>query len=197
MQTTKVGPWSPEEDARLAEILPHHTYAEIAEILGRTFYSVKTRALKSLKMNKGGAWRSFEKKFSMNTDKSGDCWLWTGSHNKQGYGTLSHLGAVWFAHRASLYIHNGRLPRNMLVLHKCDVKACVNPEHLYIGTYSNNVRDMLERSTNSQRVNPDIARTIKFMCNTGLLDKEVAAILGFSRMTVRRVRKGQTWGFVE
>jgi hypothetical protein len=74
------------------------------------------------------------------------CWLWTGAVDLNGYGQLTFRGAHLRAHRASLESHIGAIPPGMLVCHRCDVRSCVNPAHLYAGTYSDNRRDTLARS---------------------------------------------------
>lgn len=67
------------------------------------------------------------------------CHLWTGTEN---YGVLSVSGTPYFAHRLSWVIYNGAIPDGMNVLHRCDVSCCVNPQHLFLGTQLDNVRDM-------------------------------------------------------
>ncbi len=73
------------------------------------------------------------------------CWLWTGSGNQRGYGLFFVNRKCISTHRASWVIHNGEIPKKMHVLHKCDVPACVNPQHLFIGTHQDNMRDMMEK----------------------------------------------------
>jgi hypothetical protein len=82
----------------------------------------------------------------------GPCWLWTGAmkHGKWAYGVLggSIRGkAPKLAHRISWEIHNGPIPDNKLVLHRCDLVngPCVNPDHLFLGTFKDNTRDMLAK----------------------------------------------------
>lgn len=74
------------------------------------------------------------------------CWNWAGSTNGKGYGQMTFRGRGITAHKASYEAHIGPIPSGMLILHKCDNRACINPEHLYAGTYKDNRRDMLERS---------------------------------------------------
>lgn len=77
--------------------------------------------------------------------KSDGCWLWTGSRQRNGYGFLfagtrkePHPER---AHRVSWRIHFGEIPDGLWVLHKCDNPPCVNPEHLFLGTRTDNMRD--------------------------------------------------------
>jgi hypothetical protein len=75
------------------------------------------------------------------------CWIWTAALGATGYGRF-HLGVRGRpieAHRAAWEIYRGPIPRDGLVLHKCDVRACVNPAHLYIGNKSDNITDWRTR----------------------------------------------------
>jgi HNH endonuclease len=78
------------------------------------------------------------------------CWLWRGAINSRGYGSFCWYpephGQRWIgAHRASYILANGDIPDDLVVRHCCDVRICVRPEHLLIGTYAQNTADMLER----------------------------------------------------
>ena len=77
-----------------------------------------------------------------------ECWLWTASVNVGGYGRLAdkNLPAGYrLAHRFSYELHYGSIPRGMIICHRCDVPRCVNPEHLFIGTDADNMRDMIAK----------------------------------------------------
>lgn len=72
-----------------------------------------------------------------------DCWLWNASVNNKGYGHihLGHRNGHRYAHRVSWELNVGPIPRGLMVLHKCDTPRCVKPEHLFVGTQLDNMRD--------------------------------------------------------
>ena len=77
---------------------------------------------------------------------SGGCWIWTAGKLPNGYGRTNRVRAgSRLAHRAAYAAAHGTPPPNMVVRHKCDVRACVNPDHLEIGTVADNNRDTLQR----------------------------------------------------
>jgi hypothetical protein len=79
-------------------------------------------------------------------DENG-CWVWTGSTQNSGYGKLLGFdGKTISAHRASWLLHHGDIPGNLQVLHTCDNRSCVNPDHLFLGTASDNMRDCSEKN---------------------------------------------------
>lgn len=87
------------------------------------------------------------------TEKRDGCWRWNGTRAPNGYGMLFVDNLVsqvrsrrtMSAHRFSYLLHYGGLPEGMYICHKCDVKDCVNPDHLYAGTPKQNIQDTLER----------------------------------------------------
>jgi HNH endonuclease len=76
------------------------------------------------------------------------CWLWPATFNRQGYGVLFYGGKpqrVLKAHRLSYELFVGPIPPGMDVCHRCDVPACINPMHLWIGTRGENIRDAVRK----------------------------------------------------
>lgn len=71
------------------------------------------------------------------------CWLWQGSMGKNGYGRMQADAQRWAAHRLAWTIVRGHIPPGKCVLHKCDTPACVNPQHLYLGTPRDNGYDRI------------------------------------------------------
>jgi hypothetical protein len=84
------------------------------------------------------------------------CWIWMGSCQKNGYGYLNqNLGYKKNkhirAHRASWIVHRGEIDSGLHVLHRCDVPQCVNPDHLFLGTPTDNMRDAAKKGRTSRR----------------------------------------------
>jgi hypothetical protein len=77
--------------------------------------------------------------------KTESCWLWTGNIMSSGYGRFTYKGKRWVTHVLSYTMHNGSIANGLYVLHKCDVPACVNPGHLFLGTQADNVLDMHQK----------------------------------------------------
>ena len=73
------------------------------------------------------------------------CWIWTGSKDKDGYGLFHARPNHQKAHRFSYELFKGAIGKDLLVCHKCDNPSCVNPKHLWLGTYHDNLKDMYNK----------------------------------------------------
>ncbi len=78
-----------------------------------------------------------------------DCWIWSKTKNNFGYGVVSFKGKKEKAHRISYEIFKEPIPKGMYVLHRCDEPRCVNPDHLWLGTQGDNMRDMHKKKRHS------------------------------------------------
>lgn len=79
--------------------------------------------------------------FISNVSKKGGCWLWEGRTSTSGYGVLSIKGQEVYAHRWAFEFYKNQSPKDKLVCHKCDIKTCVNPRHLFLGDHKINALD--------------------------------------------------------
>jgi len=80
-------------------------------------------------------------RLDMYTDKTGDCWVWTGPLNDQGYGIINTVHKRIRAHRASYELAYGPIPEGMLIDHRCYTPACVKPPHLRVCTQKQNMEN--------------------------------------------------------
>lgn len=94
---------------------------------------------------------SLEDRFWSKVDKSGECWLWTGSADESGYGSFRVGKKIEYAHRVSYSIANGvslsweGYSAKSSVCHRCDNPRCVNPAHLFLGTHTDNMSDCVSK----------------------------------------------------
>lgn len=104
---------------------------------------------------KGPRPKSLAERFWPKVDQRGDCWLWTGSINNYGYGMIAaggRGGKVLKAHRVAWELTHGPVPDGLEVCHTCDQPRCVNPAHLWLGTHTENVRDMWRKGRGARLV---------------------------------------------
>lgn len=121
------------------------------------------------------------------------CWLWTSSLNAGGYGQKGRK----VAHRVSYEIHKGPIPVGMCVCHRCDQPSCVNPDHLFLGTRSDNMRDMSRKGRGvnpSAKMNMELAREIrKIRETTGMLYKDIGKMFGINRAAAGSIGRNASW----
>ncbi len=148
------------------------------------------------------------------------CWLWTENLNMWGYGKVCIQKKHWIAHRASFKIFNKKdIPRGMFVLHKCDVRSCVNPEHLFLGTHKENMKDMVKKGRaatgdrNTSRKNPhlqargskhyfaklnekDVFKIKLLLAKKTLTQKQIGAMFNTTSRNINNINVGLTWRHV-
>jgi hypothetical protein len=142
---------------------------------------------------------------SMPEPNSG-CWLWTIYTDDIGYGRASLAGLRENkAHRIAWTLCRGPIPAGMKVLHRCDTRCCVNPDHLFLGTQADNVADMTRKgrgrtlprfgSKNPMaRLDEDQVWAIRAMLGAKMFSQiEVARSYGVSPATISRIANNQTW----
>jgi hypothetical protein len=130
------------------------------------------------------------------------CWLWTGNLDSYGYGRFGKRKAIHKAHRISYVMHKGEIPTGMCVLHHCDTPSCVNPDHLYAGTHTDNNKDKVQRNRQAKgekmgaaKLTPALVRDIRVIAKV-FPDRFIAKHLGIGRTTITHIIKGVTWRHV-
>jgi hypothetical protein len=124
------------------------------------------------------------------------CWLWTGSTNPRGYGQFcKRRGHPTGAHRVAWEIENGPIPPGAMICHHCDVPACVNPEHLFLGDARLNGQDASEKGRLGTRITPHIASTAEAMARSGRSLKEIARATGVGRIAISAFLRGERVAF--
>ena len=153
---------------------------------------------------------AFLDKFWIRVQKGDGCWLWIGSRLPTGYGRFYPNGRVgMYAHRVSWEIaNNHQIPHGLCVMHSCDTPACVNPEHLRVGTQAENMQDMFERGRqgyygspgekhpNSKLTNEQV-REIREMWRTrrssGLTKVEIGRMYGVTKNNIDLIVRRISW----
>lgn len=144
----------------------------------------------------------FESKFI----KSDGCWIWIGclrgkAAEGNNYGSFKIGQTNYLAHRVSYTLYKGEIPEGLCVLHSCDNPLCVNPDHLSLGTHSQNMADMKNKSrgTNGEKsyhnkLKAWQVKAIRFFKEYyGYFNYELAEIYGVSTTTITQIVNRKLW----
>jgi hypothetical protein len=149
--------------------------------------------------------------FARNSNHGGDgCWLWTGHKDAYGYGVIDCADTKnTKAHRFSWEKNVGPIPAGLYVLHHCDTPACTRPDHLFLGTHSDNMRDAASKGRLDQQVNPlrrraalsilspaDV-RAIRSEIALGVKQIDLARRYGVTKHAIWRIVHNLNWVDVE
>lgn len=153
-----------------------------------------------------------EDRFWRFAPKGPGCWEWQGGILSTGYGQFRvAVGKSLSAHRASWRIHHGEIPAGLCVLHKCDNRKCVNPDHLFLGTRQENMADMVAKGRGLGRgggrkgfrpkehghlakLNPELATEIKELYAAGgHTHQTLAAKYGVARANITRILNNKSF----
>lgn len=138
--------------------------------------------------------------FHLRVRKSSGCWEWIGSLASNGYGLYptykKYLGTPW-AHRIAYILFHGPIPHGMVVMHSCDNKLCVNPQHLSIGTQLDNESDKINKGRQlsgdrhpQAKLTVEQVRVIRVENGTY---KELAAKYGVAPSQICVIKRGRAW----
>lgn len=142
--------------------------------------------------------------FRSEPELNSGCRLWNGTTDQDGYGLIWIGGLRFRAHRIAWSAANGSIPPGMFVCHRCDTTACVNPDHLWVGTSADNVADRVAkgRSWNGgqqgernagAKITTKEALAIVARLDAGERYLSIAQDFGISTGTVRSINAGETW----
>ncbi len=139
------------------------------------------------------------------------CWLWLagitgGFGGYNSYGTISFEGKQWKAHRASYKAFKGAIPVGMEICHSCDMPICVNPDHLFIGTHLENMRDRDRKGRRqaprgarigTAKLSENKVREIKLILLSGIETQiEIADRFGVDQTTISLIKNGKLWSHI-
>lgn len=132
------------------------------------------------------------------------CWMWMACTNRRNYGIMGIVSAPWLAHRYSYERFVGPIPDGLEVLHNCDNPSCVNPDHLRVGTQTENMRDMDMRGRRvntpqrgerhgCSKLTADNVNSIRLRHSSPKDTATLALEFGVSTSAVRRIISGKNW----
>jgi hypothetical protein len=129
--------------------------------------------------------------------KDDGCWMWKGyrHHKYAPYGWFWFKGKYEYAHRMAWRLFRGEIPKGLFVCHHCDVMGCVNPDHLFLGTQDDNMKDAAKKNRpvgnrKGRRLSEDNVSEIRFGVGTY---EELARRFGVNRQIIWRVKTGREY----
>lgn len=127
-------------------------------------------------------------RFWSKVEKLTSCWMWRAAIARDGYGKFQiGRSKTCRAHRVAWELTNGPIPNGKQVLHRCDNPLCVRPDHLFLGTAADNMRDKTEKgrqSRNHQVISAEDQAQILRLRREGYTQQSIAAVFGISQASV-------------
>lgn len=126
-----------------------------------------------------------------------NCWEWRGAKNPRGYGKLTVNMKTVSAHRHAWMTFRGQIPNGQHVLHRCDNRGCVNPDHLFLGTHSDNMQDMAAKTRGRPRGKNQLstadALQVRALSATGMYQRDIAKRFGVTPSNVSAIVRGRSF----
>ena len=138
-------------------------------------------------------------------DAGTGCLEWQRCLDKDGYGKLVFKGKSYQAHRFSWIVTYGDIPEGQCVCHKCDNPRCINPDHLFLGTHSENIQDAVDKKrmvpcfqyrpkrTNTKLDVSQIAEIRKLYAEKQLSHRQLAKMFGVCRSNIHYILSKKYW----
>jgi len=124
------------------------------------------------------------------------CWEWAAA-TSAGYGRFKVNGRLLLAHRYSYELQYGPIPEGLCILHRCDNPSCVNPEHLFLGTYSDNMVDCVRKGRlPSAKLTNNSVLSIRQSYKNGSLQKDLALKYGVNHTCISQIVTRRIWKHV-
>lgn len=125
----------------------------------------------------------------------GGCWNWAGALGKTGYGMINVAGKTKAVHRVMYELASGEIPEGLEIRHKCDNPRCCNPQHLEVGTHSQNMGDMRDRGRKyAQALSAgEVIEIRRQYLVDGMKQLDLAAIYGVSKSAISSAIRGKNW----
>ncbi len=138
--------------------------------------------------------QKIQERFWSKVEKGECCWEWVGNRNNWGYGRIRIKGKFSQAHRVSWEIHNGPIPEGLLCLHKCNNRPCIRPDHLYVGTQKDNMRDMSKAGNhNLSKLTWAIVEEVRQLNTQGVSKSKLAEVCRVSRTQMDNIIHNKQW----
>jgi hypothetical protein len=142
-------------------------------------------------------------RFEESFEKTPGCWLWDKPQRK-GYGTFMIAHQSMPSSRASWILYRGEIPDDLCVCHSCDNPQCVNPDHLFLGTYADNSADMVEKDRqakgvqngNSRLTESKVIEIRTLDANGAMSRRSIGRMFGVSGVTVKNIVDRKQWRHV-
>lgn len=143
--------------------------------------------------------KTTEERFWEKVKKTDGCWEWLGTKSKdRGY--ISVAGKMISAPRFSYWLHKGEILEGLCVCHTCDNPRCVNPEHLWLGTHADNMKDMRlkgrvkqERNGRAKHSKAEVEEIKKLYATGKYTQRKLGELFGVSHTNVYAICKGIIW----
>lgn len=146
---------------------------------------------------------STSERFWSKVEKTDGCWLWTANKQLEGYGLIKIDKKTKKAHRVSWELFNGEIPDGLHVLHRCDNPSCVRPNHLFLGSHQDNMRDKKKKGRVKGSRHPGSILTEKQVLEIRKKYKvrtislpQIAKNYGVSWYTIGKILSGKLWKHV-